>query len=357
MGQSRDALHRTERRDPHLDAATRSGRCEFLQGVPHRQSDGRAGNLRVGAPGEHGGPSFAGIDLALRHCLTFRRRDILPPPPSFMFGALVGCWLVEPSFEFVSDDRGGVTVMRDGHPQSHVDLDDPELLAFEYVGQLALGIDRLPDGPAAVTHIGGAGLTLARYVQHTRPGSPQIVLEPDAALTDAVRRELPLPRGHRIRVRPVDGATGLAALRDDSADAIVLDAFDAGRVPADLIGPTAVAHYARVLHDGGLALLNLSDEPSRRHLARALATVGERFPNLAVLALAEVMKGRRFGNYVVIASSRPIDVDELRRRATRLPAPTSVRPGAPLRGTAKPFTDQDVQPSPVPPDLGAWRIR
>ena len=27
--------------------------------------------------------------------------------------------------EFVADEHGGVTVMRDGHPQSHVDVDDP----------------------------------------------------------------------------------------------------------------------------------------------------------------------------------------------------------------------------------------
>ncbi|MFC6705200.1 spermidine synthase [Flexivirga alba] len=156
----------------------------------------------------------------------------------------------QPHFDFQADDRGGVTVLRDGHPQSHVDLHDPELLVFEYVAQLAIGIDLLPPGPVGINHIGGAGLTLARYVQHTRPGSPQIVLEPDTALTEAVRRELPLPRNHRIRIRPQDGATGIAALRDSSADAIVLDAYDEGRVPANLLSPNAIQHFARVLRPG-----------------------------------------------------------------------------------------------------------
>lgn len=263
----------------------------------------------------------------------------------------------QPHFDFQPDERGGVTVLRDGHPQSHVDLHDPELLVFEYVAQLAIGIDLLPPGPAGITHIGGAGLTLARYVQHTRPGSPQIVLEPDVALTEAVRRELPLPRNHRIRVRPQDGATGVRALRDDSADAIVVDAYDEGRVPAELIAPSAVAHYRRVIKPAGLLLLNLADEPHRRHLARVLATVASFFSDSAVLALTEVMKGRRFGNYVVIAAGAPVDVDEIRRRATRLAAPTTVRPTKPLQGTARPFTDDDVIPSPPPPDLGAWRAR
>ena len=34
-------------------------------------------------------------------------------------------------FALVADDRGGVTVMLDGSPQSHVQHDDPQLLAFD----------------------------------------------------------------------------------------------------------------------------------------------------------------------------------------------------------------------------------
>ena len=44
-------------------------------------------------------------------------------------------------FEFITDERGGVTVMRDGHPQSHVHPDDPTLLEFEYVQHFALVLD------------------------------------------------------------------------------------------------------------------------------------------------------------------------------------------------------------------------
>ena len=68
--------------------------------------------------------------------------------------------------ELVPDDdgRGGVTVMMDGSPQSHVNLADPGSLGFEYIAHFAAVIDTLPAGPLGVTHIGGAGLTLARYV-------------------------------------------------------------------------------------------------------------------------------------------------------------------------------------------------
>ena len=261
---------------------------------------------------------------------------------------------------FVVDERGGTTVVRDGHPQSYVDLADPSLLAFEYVQHLAHAIDLLPDGPVAVTHAGGAGLTLPRYVQHTRPGSPQIVLEPDAALTEAVRRELPLPRGHRIRVRPVDALTGLDSLKPGSADVFVLDAYAEGRVPASLTTAETLGRVADALRPGGLALLNLADEPDQRYLARVLATLHTVLPELAIIATHELLKRKRFGNYVVVASRRPFDVDQLRRLAARAPFPTGVRSGAPLdrlRRSARPLSDADSMSSPPPPDPGRWRLR
>jgi hypothetical protein len=214
--------------------------------------------------------------------------------------------------------------MLDGQPQSHVDLADPGLITFEYVQHFCLAIASCsPAAPAPlrVTHVGGAGLTLARWVQHTRPGSPQIVLEPDSALSAAVRERLPLPRGHRIRVRPVDGRTGVGALGSASADVIVLDAYAAGRVPAELVTPAFLTDVARVLAPGGLLLANLADEPGLRWAARVLATMAAvdgvgggglggldevgglgGLGGLAILSTHDVLKGRRFGNVVAVAS-------------------------------------------------------
>lgn len=267
-------------------------------------------------------------------------------------------------FQFVRDDHGGVTVMRDGHPQSHVVPDAPTQIEFEYVQHFALVLDCLmppaPE-PLGVTHVGGAGLTLARYVQATRPGSPQIVLEPDTELTEAVRRELPLPREHRIRVRGVDGASGVAALKDGSADVVVLDAFADGRVPAELVSPAFAADVARVLRPGGALLANLPDEPGFAWAARAVATFTEVLPHALVVAAQEVLKGRRFGN-VVFAASRSeatFDTAAVRRAAARAMFPTGVRVGSELSSllrAATPF-GPDAERSPVPPELGAWRVR
>ena len=100
----------------------------------------------------------------------------------------------------------------DGVPQSYVDLDDPTHLDFPYVQLIAAVIDAaFPPGRRLTTiHVGGAGLTLPRWLAATRPGSRQLVLEPDEALTALVRERLPLPRDSGIRVRAEDGRAGLA---------------------------------------------------------------------------------------------------------------------------------------------------
>lgn len=267
--------------------------------------------------------------------------------------------------EFVPDEHGGVTVVRDGHPQSHVDVDDPEDLVFEYVQHMASVIDATFPRPdvIGVTHVGGGGLTLPRWVHATRPGSPQIVLEPDEALTAAVRERLPLPRGHRIRVRPQLGREGVAGLKEDSAHVVLVDAFDDGRVPADLQTSEFLTDVARVLREDGVLVMNCPDEPGLRHVADVVAGLREAFgsaPSLALVAMRDVLKGRRYGNTALVASAGPLDVDEIRRQVVRWPFPSGVLAGTALerrtRG-GRAITATTSRASPVAPDPGAWRVR
>ncbi|MFK5634189.1 MULTISPECIES: spermidine synthase [unclassified Ornithinimicrobium] len=261
----------------------------------------------------------------------------------------------------VWDERGGATVVRDGHPQSYVDPDDPLLLVFEYVQQFGLVLESLrPDpAPLAVTHVGGAGMTLARWVHRVHPGSPQIVLEPDVALTELIRRELPLPRGHRIRVRPVTGQEGVVALRDGSADVVVVDAYDEGRLPGELAGTRWVGELDRVLTPDGLVLVNAADEPGLRWVARSCATLATRFAHVGQLVLREVASGKRYGNVVLVASRRPLDDVSLTRAAARADFPTTWRSSdqvSRLVAGSRPFGEVG-EPSPAPPVGNLLRLR
>ncbi|AXH95341.1 spermidine synthase [Ornithinimicrobium avium] len=261
----------------------------------------------------------------------------------------------------VWDEHGGATVLRDGHQQSYVDPDDPLLLVFEYVQHLALVLQALrPDpAPLAVTHVGGAGMTLARWVHRVHPGSPQIVLEPDTALTELVRREIPLPRGHRVRVRPLSGQEGVAGLRDGSADVVVVDAFEEGRVPGPLAGRAWARELSRVLAPDGLVLANVADDPGLRWVGRYCATLELELAHVGQMLLREIAAGKRFGNVVVVASRQPLDDVSLTRAAAKAPFPSVWRDAAQTRraaGGARPFGEEG-ESSPVPPDPGTLRLR
>ena len=200
----------------------------------------------------------------------------------------------------------------------------------------------------------------AAFSDAERVRSPQIVLEPDVELTELVRRTLPLPRRHRIRVRPVDGLTGVAQLAACSADVVVLDAYANGRVPAELTTVQFLSDVARVLRADGTMLLNLADEPGAAYLRRVYAGLVTAFGQVALIGTHEVLKGRRFGNSVAVASHRPLDIDALRRRVASMPFPTGLRDGAQLArqfAGSTAFTAADSAQSPPPPPLNRWRVR
>jgi SAM-dependent methyltransferase len=262
--------------------------------------------------------------------------------------------------EFLADaDRpGGWLLLLDRIRQSYVDLDDPGYLDFEYVQAFADVLDALPGGPLAVTHVGGGACTLARYIGAARPGSTQIVLEPDAELISQVRQRLPFARGTRVRIRPVGGRTGMAALAESSADVVVLDAFHGGRVPAELTSAEFVADIARVLRPSGVLVANVADGPPLVYTRRLLAAIGTALPHALAIADPGVVKGRRFGNVVVAASRRALPAAEISRSASAAMFPRRVLAGTALHtfiGTVAPLTDADPMRSPAPPDE-IWRV-
>lgn len=248
---------------------------------------------------------------------------------------------------------GGWLLTVDRVRQSYVDVDDPTYLDFGYMQAFGDVLDALPSGRLAVTHVGGGACTLARYIAATRPGSPQIVLEPDTEVTALVRARLPFPTGSRIRIRPVEGRGGVAALRDASADVLVLDAFLGGRIPGQLTTEEFFADVARVLRPSGVLLANVADGPPLSYSARVVAAVRTALPEVAVLSESAVFKARRFGNLAVAASRTALPLTAIRRASAGAAFPRSV--SVAFGATAKPLTDADSTRSPEPPE-STWRI-
>ncbi|MEU2505444.1 fused MFS/spermidine synthase [Streptomyces sp. NPDC007863] len=246
------------------------------------------------------------------------------------------------------------TLLLDGAPQSHVDLDDPAALTFEYQRRLGHVADLAapPGRPLQAVHLGGGAFTLARYVAATRPRSTQQVVELDEPLVRFVRRELPLDPGARIRVRAVDARAGLAKVPDGWADLIIADVFRGARTPAHLTSTEFLDEVRRALRPGGTYAANLADGPPLAHLRGQVATAAGVFPELALIADPTVLRGRRFGNAVLVASGRELPVADLTRRVATDPHPGRVEHGralADFTGGATAVTDATAKASPAPP--------
>jgi spermidine synthase len=259
--------------------------------------------------------------------------------------------------ELLADaDRDGCwMLLLNDTPQSHVDLDDPAHLEFEYVRRMGHVLDLFGQAGQAidVVHLGGGALTLPRYVAVTRPGSRQRVVEIDQQLTDLVREHLPLPRGARIRVRADDARVGLAALHADSADVVLCDVFAGARTPAHLTSGEFAADVHRVLRPGGVYAANVADGPPLRFARGQVATLRSVFRNVCLLAEPGTMRGRRFGNLVAVASDDALPIDGYVRCCARDPMPARVVHGDDLRrfvGSARPVHDADATDSPEPPE-------
>lgn len=255
-----------------------------------------------------------------------------------------------------TDRPGGWTLYVDGTPQSYVDTNDPTQLHFEYVRRLASVIDTAapPGAPLRVLHLGGGGLTLARYVAATRPGSVQRVVESDAALIALVRRELPLPRHVDLRVRACDGRTAVEGAAAGRYDVVITDVFGGSRVPGRFATVEFARQVARVLRPGGRYAANLADGPPLEYARGQVATLREVFAEVCLLAEPGVLRKRRFGNVVLVAAATRggLPVADLATAAARDSCPARLVHGQDLDrfvAGARPVTDAAAVDSPPPP--------
>ncbi|MFF4651479.1 spermidine synthase [Streptomyces sp. NPDC001380] len=252
------------------------------------------------------------------------------------------------------DRPRGWTLLLDGAPQSYVDLDDPAHLSFEYQRRLGHVADLAapPGRPLTALHLGGGALTLPRYVAATRPRSRQQVAEIDTDLTELVRAELPLDRGWQVRVRGGDARAVLERAPEGAADLVVADVFSGARVPAHCATAEFAALALRALAPGGLYAANIADGAPLAFARSQVATLLGLFPEVCLIGDPAVLRGRRFGNLLLIAGRLPLPLAELTRRTGADPFPGRVDHGralADFTGGAAPATDATAAPSPAPP--------
>lgn len=211
--------------------------------------------------------------------------------------------------EIVADRiRPGSYILHvNGVPSSHIVPGSPAELEFEYMRWIAAAVEHVVDtrfDPDAlrVTHLGGAACSLPRYFAQRWPDSRHTVVEIDEKLAEYVRKWFDIPRSPTVKIRVGDARHVTGSFYPGSRDVIIRDVFAGDATPESL---TTVEFYTAAhasLAPGGLFAANCGDRPPLSGAKAELAGLAEVFKHVAVIADPAMLKNRRYGNIILLAS-------------------------------------------------------
>ncbi|MDY6055062.1 fused MFS/spermidine synthase [Micrococcus sp.] len=236
------------------------------------------------------------------------------------------------------DELGGVVLEIGGHVQSHVDLDHPEEVRYEYLRRIAAVLDAAaPTGaPLTVLHLGAGALTLPRRVQALRPGSAQTVVDLDPELVDFVLEHLPLPAGTDLVSVTADARAAVDDLLDPlegeseagTFDAVVLDIYTGEGTAEHLTGAGFLGELLALLTPGGVLCVNVGDDDGLAFLGTQIRALGQACAEAGVpgpwtLADAGMLDRLTLGNAVLVAGGLLAQLDPAALRSAG-PHPAAV---------------------------------
>lgn len=219
--------------------------------------------------------------------------------------------------EVVEEPDGSVTLLVNGVPSSNNVPGDPERLEFEYMRWIVAAIEELPPSQAKprLTHLGGAGCSLARYFAHLWPASRNTVVEIDMELAQLVRQIFDIPKSPAVKIRVGDAREETDNFYPASRDILIRDVFAGATTPRSLTTVEFFAAARASLADEGLYVANCGSHADLTNAKDELAGMLEVFPHMAAIADPPMLKGRRYGNIILLGANYPLeDTGALTRR-------------------------------------------
>lgn len=229
-----------------------------------------------------------------------------------------------------------VTLLVNGVPSSHHHLTDPNHLEFEYMQHLAAVLRHTLPPKSNVVHLGGGACTMARWAHHFDPSSRHLVIELDTTLAEAVRNWFELPRSPALRIRAAEAGAEISRMGEARNDVVIRDVFASETTPAHLLTAQFASEVQRTLRPEGIYLVNCADRPALTVVRDELATLLTVFPKVWAIAEPSQLRGRRYGNFVLVATSgaKPFPQAQLATDLNRLPVPARIVGGAELQALA-----------------------
>ncbi|MHA7270754.1 spermidine synthase [Arthrobacter sp. HLT1-20] len=196
----------------------------------------------------------------------------------------------------------------DNAEQSHVNLAEPGEVFYEYLRRIANAVDLLKPPGETITalHLGAGALTLARYIQATRPGSVQHAVELERELLDFVLEQLPMPAGSVLTNHVGDAREELAALPEGLLfDVVILDIFSGPDAPAHLACADFYREAAALLAPEGILAVNVGDEPGFTLVASQSKALQEAMTSVAAYGTSMLFSRRYPGNIILLGKNGP----------------------------------------------------
>ncbi|AZA11260.1 spermidine synthase [Corynebacterium gerontici] len=216
---------------------------------------------------------------------------------------------------------GAWEVLVNGVPSSHIHP-DPLVLEFEYMRWMASILawfeqTRVHQQQLRITHLGGGACSFARYCVARWPKARNTVVELDAQLTQLVRLWFDLPRAPQLKIRAEDARQATDGFVQASRDVIIRDVFAGSTTPENL---STIEFFRRVsssLAPGGLYMANCGDHRDLQLAKSELRTMQQVFAHTACIADPAMLKGRRYGNIVLIGTDSPLPEGPALQRIAR----------------------------------------
>ncbi|WP_293771985.1 spermidine synthase [uncultured Corynebacterium sp.] len=198
--------------------------------------------------------------------------------------------------------RDGAYILNiNGVPSSHIVVGEPRELEFEYMRWIAAAVEELAPGRRLV-HLGGGGCSLPRYFADLWPDSHNTVVELDARLADAVRTLFDIPKAPRVKIRAGEARAVTEGFPPGRFDVLIRDVFAGAETPRPLTTVEFFQHAHTALVPGGLYVANCGDHSDLNGAKAELAGLQDVFEHVAVIADPPMLKGRRYGNIILLAS-------------------------------------------------------
>lgn len=131
-------------------------------------------------------------------------------------------------------------------------------------------------------------------------------MELDAKLAELTRTLFDVPRAPTVKIRAGEARAETMAFQPASRDIIIRDVFAGATTPQPLTTVEFFAACRKALAGAGLYVSNCGDHSDLQGAKAELSGMAEIFDHLAVIADPPMLKGRRYGNIILIGSESPL---------------------------------------------------